>query len=225
MDMMDHLTKYKVIVFDLGGTLMEFSGMPLNWSDYYPRGFKTVGEKNSLSLSDDEIAESSEILRSFNPRLSGRENEIAPEVIFEQAISHWRNKPGIETVINDFFSGLELHPLIYEHAYKAIDTAKQSGCKVAVLTDLPNGMPDELFKDSIHDLLAHIDLYVSSQSCGYRKPSAMGISCIADRYGIGISDLLFVGDEEKDHKTAMNAGCDFMFIDDYLKLKAKCPEI
>ena len=53
----------------------------------------------------------------------------------------------------------------------------------------------------------------------------MGISCIADRYGIGIADLLFVGDEEKDHKTAMNAGCDFMFIDDYLKLKAKCPEI
>ena len=65
--MMDHLTKYKVIVFDLGGTLMEFSGMPLNWSDYYPRGFKTVGEKNSLSLSDEEIAESSEYLRRRFP--------------------------------------------------------------------------------------------------------------------------------------------------------------
>lgn len=86
-------------------------------------------------------------------------------------------------------------------------------------------MPDELFKDSIPGLLTHIDLYVSSQSCGYRKPNAMGISCIANRYGTGIADLLFVGDEEKDHKTAMNAGCDFMFIDDYLKLKAKCQEI
>ena len=223
--MMDHLTKYKVIVFDLGGTLMEFSGMPLNWSEYYPQGFKTVSEKNDLYLSDEEIVRSSEILRSYNPRLSGRENEIAPEEIFEQAISHWRNKPGIETVINDFFSGLELHSLIFEHAYRAIDAAKNNGCKVAVLTDLPNGMPDELFKKAIPELLSHIDLYVSSQLCGYRKPNAMGISCIADRYSIGIADLLFVGDEEKDHKTALNAGCDFMFIDDYLKLKVKCQEI
>lgn len=29
----------KVIVFDLGGTLMEYEGMPLNWSNYYEQGF------------------------------------------------------------------------------------------------------------------------------------------------------------------------------------------
>lgn len=29
----------KIIVFDLGGTLMEYRGMPLNWSDYYEKGF------------------------------------------------------------------------------------------------------------------------------------------------------------------------------------------
>jgi putative hydrolase of the HAD superfamily len=28
------LEKYKAIVFDLGGTLMEYEGMPLDWSDY-----------------------------------------------------------------------------------------------------------------------------------------------------------------------------------------------
>ena len=108
--MMDHLLRYKVIVFDLGGTLMEYSGMPLNWSEYYFQGFKTVSENNDLSLSDDEIARSSEILKSFNPRYTGRENEIAPEVLFEQAVSHWQNKVNVETVIGDFFLGLELHP-------------------------------------------------------------------------------------------------------------------
>ena len=41
----------KAIVFDLGGTLMEFAGMPLNWSDYYIGGFEnfimnTYSEKN-----------------------------------------------------------------------------------------------------------------------------------------------------------------------------------
>ena len=215
--MIDYLSRYKVIVFDLGGTLMEYSGMPLNWSEYYFKGFKTVSENHNLFLSDNEIQISSEILKAFNPRHTGRENEIAPEVLFEQAISHWQNKVDIETVINDFFSGLELHPLIYEYSYKTIDDVKQNGCMTAVLTDLPNGMPDELFKKSIPELLSRIDLYVSSQSCGYRKPNARGISYITDYFGVENSNLLLVGDEEKDHRTAINAGCDYMFIEDYLK--------
>ena len=28
-----------VVVFDLGGTLMEFKGMPPVWTDYYKNGF------------------------------------------------------------------------------------------------------------------------------------------------------------------------------------------
>ena len=215
--MTDYLSKYKVIVFDLGGTLMEYSGMPLNWSDYYCQGFRTVSEKNDLFLSDDEISESSEILKSFNPRLSGRENEIAPEVIFEQAISHWNSKPGIETVIHDFFSGLELKALLFPYTNEVIDSAHQNGCKVAALTDLPNGMPDEMFKESIPELLSHIDLYVSSQSCGYRKPNPKGISYISECYGVESTDILYVGDEDKDYRTAQNAGCDFEYISDYLK--------
>ena len=80
-----------------------------------------------------------------------------------------------------------------------------------------SGMPDELFKRSIPELLSRIDLYVSSQSCGYRKPNARGISYITDYFGVENSNLLLVGDEEKDHRTAINAGCDYMFIEDYLK--------
>ena len=30
----------KPIVFDLGGTLMEYIGMPLNWNNYYAYGFE-----------------------------------------------------------------------------------------------------------------------------------------------------------------------------------------
>ena len=215
--MIDLFLKYKVLVFDLGGTLMEYSGMPLDWSEYYHQGFRKVSDRNGLFLSDDEIIKSSEILKSFNPRLTGREYEIAPERLFEQACSHWQNRPAIRTVINDFFLGLELHANIFEYAYNAIDMAKAKGCKIAVLTDLPSGMPDELFKQSIAELLTHIDLYVSSQSCGYRKPNGRGISYISDYYGVLKSDILFVGDEEKDYKTALNASCDFVYINDYLK--------
>ena len=35
----------KVAVFDIGGTLMEYKGMPCVWVDYYENGFKHVREK------------------------------------------------------------------------------------------------------------------------------------------------------------------------------------
>ena len=38
--------------------------------------------------------------------------------------------------------------------------------KVACLTDLPNGMPDNMFLNAIKDMVDLFDLYVSSQSCG-----------------------------------------------------------
>lgn len=34
----------KVFVFDLGGTLMEYKGMPASWIDYYEQGFKELNE-------------------------------------------------------------------------------------------------------------------------------------------------------------------------------------
>ena len=44
------LENYKAIVFDLGGTLMEYEGMPLDWSDYYYRGFKKINENFGLDI-------------------------------------------------------------------------------------------------------------------------------------------------------------------------------
>lgn len=36
---------------------------------------------------------------------------------------------------------------------------------------------------------------------------------IAERYEIPVKELIFIGDEEKDRKTADNAGCRFIQID------------
>lgn len=69
----------KVIVFDLGGTLMEFEGMPLSWLPYYPQGFAAVDQALSLGLSQEEIDGSVQILKEYNPRYTPREEEISPE--------------------------------------------------------------------------------------------------------------------------------------------------
>jgi len=209
----------KAIVFDLGGTLMEFSGMPFNWNDYYILGFEHVNQYFDLNLADCELRESAEILKSYNPRISKREIEIDPEVIFCDAIKNWRIKPDISGIINIFFAGMQLKANIYDYTVGLLKKCKDSGFFVACLTDLPNAMPDDLFQTAIREIKEQLDLYVSSQSCGVRKPNKGGMCMIAHAFHIETSDILFVGDEEKDHRTAMNAGCEFIYIKDFLQRK------
>ena len=211
------LEKYKAIVFDLGGTLMEYEGMPLDWSDYYYRGFKKINENFGIELSDVDIDRSAEILKSYNPRNKYREYEIMPVVLFDEAMAGWSNVPDIRDAIEVFFSGIGLKAKVFDYSKKLIAICKKHCLKVACLTDLPNGMPDSLFRDSIPDIIKLFDLYVSSQTCGFRKPNKAGLEYIAEQFGIDVKDILFVGDEDKDRKTADNAGCSFIHIGEFKK--------
>ena len=56
------LEKYKAIVFDLGGTLMEYEGMPLDWSDYYYQ---------RDTFLEDEIYELQNIARKLSEMTNG----------------------------------------------------------------------------------------------------------------------------------------------------------
>lgn len=84
------------------------------------------------------------------------------------------------------------------------------GVQIAALTDLPSGMPDELFKRDIQELLPNLDLYISSAVCGYRKPNPRGLEMIADHFHVPVHELVLFGDEQKDKLTAENTGCRFV---------------
>ena len=202
----------KVIVFDIGGTLMEYVGMPHSWVDYYKQGFEAVNEKHSLGLSKSDIQNSVDILKRYNPRVNYREEELSPEILFSKAMVHWGKDIDFNDCIDTFFEGFALKAITYPDTVSALKKLKGTGFAIAALTDLPSGMPDELFKRDISDLLALFDLYVSSQSCGFRKPNTAGLNLIAEHFGVGVDELIFVGDEEKDKKTAENAGCRFIQI-------------
>lgn len=202
----------KVIAFDLGGTLMQYMGMPLSWVDFYHKGFENVIEKYQCNISKESVEKSLQILKNFNPRISYREMEYSPEYIFSKIFEHWNINTPIQDCIETFWNGLNLKAEIYPDTIDVLQTLKGKGYSIATLTDLPNGMPDELFKKDINDLLNYIDYYVSSAVAGYRKPNYKGLKMISDRFDIPLSQLIFVGDEEKDRQTALNAGCKFIRI-------------
>lgn len=203
----------KVIVFDIGGTLMEYTGMPLSWVDYYKQGFEYINLHYDCGVSDADIQKSIEILTRFNPRINPRENELAPEYIFGKCTEHWSSKPSTTEMALAFYNGLSLRAEIYPDTIPALQKLKRMGYAVGALTDLPTAMPDELFKKDIAPLLEHIDLYVSSQSCGFRKPHNAGLRTIAEHFCVPMQELIYIGDEDKDRETALNAGCGFIKID------------
>lgn len=203
----------KVLVFDMGGTLINFKDMPYSWVDYYKIGFEKIAQDCNYIVSEKQLKKSIDIMKSFNPRVVYRETEYTPEHIFKSALQDWNINIDIDKAIYSFFNGLNLTAQIYEDTILNLKKLKSMGYTIAAYTDLPTAMPDDLFKQSITDLLTHIDYYVSSQSCGYRKPNKYGLEQIAKNYQVPIEALIFVGDEEKDRKAAENANCKFIQID------------
>ena len=202
----------KVIVFDLGGTLMRYEGMPHSWISYYQGAFEAVRDRYGLHLSGDDILRSVEILREYNPRYKPREVEYPSEFLFGEATGHWNTAVPLTDIIDTFFEGIHLTARLYEDTVPTLTRLKEQGWRVAALTNLPSSMPDRLFRKDIPELLEMLDLYVSSETCGYRKPNPAGLISIARHYGVEPSRLIFVGDEKLDIGTAKNAGCRSVLI-------------
>lgn len=77
---------------------MEYAEMPHNWSERYYQCFKATAENLKIQVTDFEITRSVDILKSYNPRIPGREQEIAAEVLFTEAVAHGDTSIAVETI-------------------------------------------------------------------------------------------------------------------------------
>ena len=202
----------KVVVFDLGGTLMQYAGMPHSWEDFYFKGFEEIIRKFRYPVSQEIVEKSFQMLKEFNPRINYREVEYSAEYIFTKILEHWHMDIPVQNCIETFWSGLRLNAVIYPETINVLQKLKEKGYTIAALTDLPSAMPDDMFRRDISGLLGYFDYYVSSAVAGYRKPDCKGLQMISERFSFPITKLIFIGDEEKDRKTAMNANCKFIWI-------------
>ena len=207
------MANIELVVFDLGGTLMEYKGMHLSWVSYYKDSFDFVNKTLALGLNENQIEKSIEILKNYNPRVKPREEEIAPEKIFSDLTSDWNTDVPLKKIIDTFFEALHLEPLIYDDSIPVLAELKKRGFKTAVLTDVATGMPDELHKNYVSALLPYFDLYVSSLSCGYKKPNVKGLKDISDFFNVKAENMIMIGDDLRDVTVAKNFGCKSVLIE------------
>ena len=207
----------KAAVFDVGRTLMEYVDMPNSWKDYYPAAIRNIRDNLGLDVSEEELAASLEVFTSYSPRVNYREIDYTPEHIFADVISGWRCKPELSKVISAFFESMKLKALIYPESKEVLEGLRRCEVKTAALTDVATGMPGELHKSYFSELLPYLDLYVSSVSCGYRKPNPHGLEIIAAEFSLTPDEMLMIGDEPKDITVGKRFGCRSVLIDRDLK--------
>lgn len=191
---------------------MQYKGMPHSWVDFYNAGFEAIIHKFSCNVPQEAVEQSYQMLKEFNPRTNYREIEYSAEYIFTKVLKHWHMDISVQSCIETFWSGLQLQAELYPDTIHVLHRLKQQGFMTAALTDLPSAMPDEIFKRDLTELLDCFDYYVSSSVAGYRKPNCRGLQMISEKFSVPITELIFVGDEEKDHQTALNANCRFIRI-------------
>lgn len=205
--------KYTVAAFDIGGTLMEYKDMPYCWLDFYEKALRHMRENLSLPLSDDKLKKAEEILRSYNPRINYRETDYSPEHIFGKITDDWDFEFSLPDVINEFWLAFGLTPYMYPETEAVLGRLKANGIRIATLTDVASAMPDEMHKSYFQNLMPYFDLYVSSLSCGYRKPSPKGLEDISAYFNVSAQKIIFIGDEPKDIQTTKRFGCKSILID------------
>ena len=191
---------------------MQYIGMPRSWEDFYYKGFEKIIRKFKYPITQEVVEESVQMLKEFNPRIHYRELEYSAEYIFTKILEPWHMDIPVQCCIQTFWSGLQLKAEIYPETIHVLQELKEKGYTIATLTDLPSAMPDDIFRRDISELLDYIDYYVSSSVAGYRKPNCKGLQMISEKFSIPITKLIFVGDEEKDRGTAMNANCKFIWV-------------
>lgn len=205
------------IGFDLGDTLCEYAGVPLNWEREYPAALAAVAEGCDLDLSADRLRGGVQLLSQYNTRRAPRPEdcEYTAAQIFRELLDRWRAPPeSLNRCISIFFSHFRQRLRVFPDALAAIARLTELGVPTAILTDVPYGMPKDLVLSDLATagLSFPEHLVITSTDVGYRKPKPAGFKVLADRLGVSCDRLTFIGNEHKDVAGGNAAGCQTVLL-------------
>jgi len=197
---------FKAIVFDIGQTLVEYN-KPLNWSALYRLALEHVSKECDLRLMENDYQHAISVLTKYNTRINPREIEVTSTQIFTE-ILNGMDVPiyDLEKIKHLFYSFFRREVSVYSEVEDTLATLKEKGILIGTLSDVAYGMDNQYVLEDIESLKQYIAYSYTSNDVGYRKPSIEGLQFLAEKMSVKISEMIFVGDEEKDMICANNAG-------------------
>jgi putative hydrolase of the HAD superfamily len=199
--------------FDLGETLIEYEGVPLNWESKYPLALAAVAALWGGRLSPGQVASGSAVLRSYNTRLAPRRHEVDSATVFGELLTALDAPPGRRVALLDpatdaFFAVFRRGARAFADVAATLAALSAAGTAVGVLSDVPYGMPRRLVLQDLSaaglDALAASTL--TSTEAGVRKPDPAGFKALAGRLRCAPAGMVYVGNEQKDMVGAKASG-------------------
>lgn len=90
-----------------------------------------------------------------------------------------------------------------------LNTARSSGIKIAIFTNAPSNYVKTLL--TYFDI--SVDMVIAYHDIQEHKPSAQGVYKILDHFAVSNKEALYLGDNELDRGSAINAGVEFFAVE------------
>jgi len=206
------LTLPTAIGFDLGDTLCEYAGIPLNWEREYAAALGLVVKACRSEMTPEKLQSGRELLLRYNTRVTPREEEreYTAEHIFQELLAEWElPSECLASAIAAFFRHFRQTLRAFPESADVLNALHERGVHTAVLSDVPYGMPQALVVADLIEAGLPIpdERLLTSSMVGHRKPHPAGFRALADRLGVRCPDLVYVGNERKDVEGGRAAGC------------------
>jgi len=199
----------KAIGFDIGGTLVNYN-KPLNWSASYRDAIKFMCEKNEINFTEERFEEARQVLQKYNTRVNPREIEVSSDTIFGEIFERWGEDTNkLKQSKKSFYEFFQREVTLYDDTQNLLEYCRQNNIKCCVYTDVAYGMDDEYSLKDIEQIQEYIDLKLTSENVGYRKPNRKGFETMLQKFDCKPQEMVYVGDEQKDiigpHSVGMSA--------------------
>jgi putative hydrolase of the HAD superfamily len=203
----------KAVSFDIGHTLIRYNN-PLNWKSLYQPSLEKVSERSGFVLSDEQLHAAITILMKYNTRENPREVEITSETIFREIYDVWQQPYNTIDIAKEAFYGFfQSDAVCYDDVKSTLCYLKSIGMKIGALTDVAYGMANSFSLKDIDEIRHFFDLVLTSVDVGYRKPNTAGFSELLKAFDILPSQMIYIGDEQKDIIGANALGVISVLID------------
>jgi putative hydrolase of the HAD superfamily len=207
----------KAVAFDLGDTLVEYEGIPLNWEVHYPAALANLASSLGLSVTPAQIHEACAVLRRYNTRLNPRETEVLFSTILREILTCFSVSAAVDipACAGAFFQIFRQRLRCFPEAQAVLANLQVQQIKVGIFTDVPYGMPQNLVLNDLHaaGLDNHFHVLLTSCDTGCRKPSPVTLQALATKLNCSAAEMIYVGNERKDIQAARAFGCYAILID------------
>lgn len=182
---------YKVIIFDMDGTIIDTDYVIFkSWEEmiktFKPKGFK-VDKKQIATFS--------------GPPIGYAINTLFPDSNYDEVLKEYRSRTG---------KYYDQYCHIFTHCAKVCRTLKKDGYKLAIVTNKNIGRTKDCLKR------AHIfnlfDFIVTCESVDSQKPDPTGMNLVLSHFGVTNKEVLAVGDTDYDYLAAKNANIDCVLM-------------